>query len=179
MTGLWMPVDDCLWNHARGRNQERITFAPHQQLLTASGDLDKPLGFSWRWGRGTALEAWAHVCPSPRARIKVIYLFPPHPVSVFFIRLWWAGKAKILAGNMPCIESSESSPLDRQGSPSLVFILQVAHTFRAVYIFGITQSFLVLVFSFLSSPSSISSSFPGVLFFYFLQTLNFLFCVGI
>ena len=96
------------------------------------------------------------VCPSPQARIKAIYVFPPHSVSVFFIWLWWAGKAKILASNMPCVESSESSPLDRQGSPSLVFLLQVARTFRALYILGITQSFLVLLFP---SPPPLLSNF--------------------
>ena len=130
-------------------------------------------------GGAQSLRREPTVCPSPRARIKAIYLFPPHPVSVFFIRLWCAGKAKILASHTPCTGSSESSPLDRQGSPSLVSLLQVAHTFRAVHILGITQSFLFLVFSFPSSPSSVSSSFPGLLSFYFLQTLNFLFCVGI
>ena len=84
-------------------------------------------------GGAQSLRREPTVCPSPRARIKAIYLFPAHPVSVFFIRLWCAGKAKILAGHTPCTESSESSPLDRQGSPSLVSLLQVARTFRAVY----------------------------------------------
>ena len=129
-------------------------------------------------GGAQSLRREPTVCPSPRARIKAIYLFPPRPVSVFFIRLWGAGKAKILAGHTPCTESSESSPLDRQEVP-LFFLFFRLPARSELFILGITQSFLFLVFSFPSSPSSVSSSFPGLLSFYCLQTLNFLFCVGI
>ena len=40
------------------------------------------------------------------------FLFPPNSVYVFFIQLWWAEKAKILASNMThaviCILTPES-----------------------------------------------------------------------
>ena len=39
------------------------------------------------------------IFPSPLAEIKAIFLFPPNSVSVFFIQLRWAEKAKILASD--------------------------------------------------------------------------------
>ena len=51
-------------------------------------------------GRGTVLEVWTYKCsPFCRLRIKVTFLFSPNSTSVFFIQLWWAEKAKILASN--------------------------------------------------------------------------------
>ena len=143
--------------------KEEETFVPHHRLLTARPHLIQAPGLLME--RAQFLGHEPTVCPSPQARIKAIYVFPPHSVSVFFIWLWWAGKAKILASNMPCVESSESSPLDRQGSPSLVFLLQVALTFRALYILGITQSFLVLLFP---SPPPLLPSLPFLVCYLFI-----------
>ena len=50
------------------------------------------------------LMEWGHISwgmsllhpPLYQLRIKVTFLFPPSSVSVFFIWLWWAEKAKIL-----------------------------------------------------------------------------------
>ena len=36
VSGLLTPVYDCLWNNARGRNQDLIAFVPHHWLLTLS-----------------------------------------------------------------------------------------------------------------------------------------------
>ena len=36
ITGSLMPVYDCLWNNARGRDQDPITFVPPHHLMTAS-----------------------------------------------------------------------------------------------------------------------------------------------
>ena len=58
----------------------------------------KPLNSSLRWGHcswGMSL-----LCsPLQLLRIKVTFLFPPNSVSVFFIQLQWAEKAKILTSN--------------------------------------------------------------------------------
>lgn len=37
--------------------------------------------------------------PLCRLRVKTTFLFPPKPISIFFIWLRWAAKAKILASN--------------------------------------------------------------------------------
>ena len=50
------------------------------------------------WGH----SSWGMSLPcSPlhQLRIKAIFLFPPNSVSIFFIQLQWAEKAKILGGN--------------------------------------------------------------------------------
>ena len=62
-----------------------------------------------RWG-----QIWRHVPLTPatilcRLRIKATFLypvFPPDSVSVFFIWLQWAEKAKALAGNMSGVNTS-------------------------------------------------------------------------
>ena len=78
--------DDCLWNNTRGRNPDPNTFVPH--LIEAPR---LPM----------VGEAWAYCVPlSTGWEFEATFLFPPNSVSVFFIRLWWAEKAMILASNV-------------------------------------------------------------------------------
>ena len=55
ITGLLMPAYDCLWNNARGRNQDPNTLVLHHQLLTSI--LYKLLDAAWRWGRYGSVES--------------------------------------------------------------------------------------------------------------------------
>ena len=96
-----MPAYVCLWNNARGRNQDPITFAP-----PPTPDCE-PLPYLSPWtprgGGGTVLEAWAYCFPlstSWEAENKS-HLSVSSKLSIFFIQLRWAEKAKILASNTP------------------------------------------------------------------------------
>ena len=67
-------------------------------------DTTEPLTLSFHAPRGRAsrvLETGAYcVLPRCQLRIKATFLFPPNSVSIFFIPLWWAEKAKILAATL-------------------------------------------------------------------------------
>ena len=81
-------------DNARGRNQDPITFVPHHWLLTVSNCEYKLLMEAGHSSWGLSL-----LCsPLHWLRIKAAFLFPPNSVSVFFIRLRRAEKAKILPG---------------------------------------------------------------------------------
>ena len=104
ITGLLTPVSGYLWNNARGRNQDPITSLP-LFLVTNSWlralALHKPLDSPWRGG--AVLEAQAYSVPlSTGWEQKAPFLFPPNSLSMYFIRLQWTEKAKILAGNSFC-----------------------------------------------------------------------------
>ena len=86
ITGLLMPAYGCLWNNTRGRNQDPLTFIPHQWLLTASPCLTQAPRLLVEWGA----QFFRHkptVSPLHKLRIKATFLFPPNSVSVFFIQL--------------------------------------------------------------------------------------------
>ena len=63
ITGLLTPVYDCLWNNARERNQDPISFGPHLWLLTASPCLIKAPRAPSHGGGDTVLEVWPHCVP--------------------------------------------------------------------------------------------------------------------
>ena len=91
-----MPVQDCLWNNERGRNQDPIASVPHYSWLQAVA-LCEPLESLWR--EGTVLEAWAYCVPRSTCwELKPASYFL-NSVSMFLIQFRWAEKVKILASN--------------------------------------------------------------------------------
>ena len=69
ITGLLTPVYDCLWNNARGRNQDPVSFGPHHWLLTASPYLIKAPRLLMELGT-QFLRLDRTVFPSPPAENK-------------------------------------------------------------------------------------------------------------
>ena len=96
--GCQLPVCDSLWNNARESNQNPNASVPYHRLLTASLHHMKAPRLLIRVGH----SSWGMslLCsPLHQLRIKATFLFPPNSVSVIYIWLRWAEKAKILASN--------------------------------------------------------------------------------
>jgi len=88
-----MPGYDYLWNNARGRNQDPIiTLTPDCEPLPVAQMVKNPQ--VWSLGQEAPLEKGMATYSSP---LKATYLLPPNSVSVLFIWLRWAEKAKNLA----------------------------------------------------------------------------------
>ena len=116
-----MPGYDYLWNNARGRNQDPIiTFVPHHRLLTVSPCLVVQMVKNpqvWSLGQED-LEKGMATYPSI---LKTTFLFPPDSVSVLFIQLWWAEKAKNLASkSVITVGTSIAEPMQNLGKPRLL-----------------------------------------------------------
>ena len=88
-----MPGNDYLWNNVRGRNQDPIiTLTPDCEPLPVAQMVKNPQ--VWSLGQEAPLEKGMATYSSP---LKATYLLPPNSVSVLFIWLQWAEKAKNLA----------------------------------------------------------------------------------
>ena len=98
ITGLLTPVYDCLWNKARGRNQDPNTSVPHHDSSLWAFIFYKPLDPSWMGG--TVLEVWAYYFALSTGW-ELSHLSISSKLCVFFILLWWAEKVKTLASNSP------------------------------------------------------------------------------
>ena len=102
----WMPVYDYLWNSAKGRHQDPLTFVPHYwpwlQILAL---------YKIFMGAGVVgvqfLSLEPTVFTSP-LRITPTFLFPPNSVSVYFIHFWWARKPRF------CPTKATNSLIDYQ-----------------------------------------------------------------
>ena len=89
----------------------------------------QPLPLDSSWGAGGHSSWGMRILCSPfcQLRVKATFLFLPNSVSVFFIRLWRAEKAIILASNMCSLQGTvnearlnadvEKLPKGRSGGP--------------------------------------------------------------
>ena len=88
-----MPGYDYLWNNARGRNQDPIiTLTPDCEPLPVAQMVKNPQ--VWSLGQEDPLEKGMTTYSSI---LKATFLLPPNSVSLLFIWLPWAEKAKNLA----------------------------------------------------------------------------------
>ena len=60
---LLMPIYDCLWNNARGRNQDPNTFVPHPWFLTVNRHLIKVPRLLWRVPWRPRFNPWVRKSP--------------------------------------------------------------------------------------------------------------------
>ena len=109
VSGLLMPVYDCLWSNARGRNQVPTIFVFHHWPLAASPCLIYSPRLLMEWGHSSWSMSllcfnlcWLSKPPFYFLQTLSLYVF----LFCFCIQLWWAEKAKSLA--------SRKNPMDRR-----------------------------------------------------------------
>ena len=97
----WKPLYDYLWNNAKGRHRDPLTFVPHYWPWLQILALYKPLESSWGKERcGHSSWVLSPLCSPLRWELHPLFYFLQTLSPYFFVfGFQWSERTKILASN--------------------------------------------------------------------------------